>query len=259
MQNFGKIKNAFNGIFVETMVSKNDANKQLFKNYIQTIKENEILKTQFLVYDSIENKVEENDFKATLFLQENIDLLKKFSKKDITEANLTLAKPILFEQGKGDTKYFKENLHEDIATLIFTERNTKNIDKIVEATANVINYIKANKKAEITEAINLPSSMLSTMMVDKYNEKYSSLDENEKQILKVLIDSNDEQKKQVYTTTIRECIDLVNEKLKTSDLDAKDKLLRVKDKLLNDKLEINEDFSKNISKLVELKDSLKGN
>jgi TRAP-type C4-dicarboxylate transport system substrate-binding protein len=108
----------------------------------------------------------------------------------------------------------------------------------------------------VTEAIELPNSMLSTMMVDKYNEKYASLDESEKQVLKVLIDSTDEEKKEVYSSTLRECINLINEKLDTNDLEAKDKLLRVKDKLLNDKQEINEDFFKNISKLVELKNNL---
>jgi hypothetical protein len=257
MQNFGKIKNAFNGILVENMVLKNDANKLLFQKYIQTIKENKVLKTQFLVYDNIENKIEENEFKATQFVQANIDLLNKFTKKEIHEANANLARPILFEQG--ESKYSKDKLHEDITKLIFTEKTPKTLDSILEATARIVDYIKSNKKLELTEAINLPSSMLTTMMVDKYNEKYSSLDESEKQILKVLIDSTAEQKKIVYSKTIRECIDLINEKLKGSDLDAKDKLLRVKDKLLNDKLEINEDFEKNISKLIELKDSLNNN
>jgi hypothetical protein len=101
--------------------------------------------------------------------------------------------------------------------------------------------------------------MLSTIMVEKFNERYSSLDETEKNVLKVLIDSSDEKKKEVYSNTLRECIDLINEKLDTTDLEAKDKLLRVKDKLLNDKQEINENFIKNISKLVELRVSLKEN
>ena len=38
-----------------------------------------MLKTQFMVYNNIENKIEENEFKANLFLQENIALLKKYS------------------------------------------------------------------------------------------------------------------------------------------------------------------------------------
>ena len=67
----------------------------------------------------------------------------------------------------------------------------------------------------------------------------------------------DEEKKELYSLTIRECIDLINEKLSDSDLEVKDKLLRVKDKLLNDKQNVSEDFSKNISKLIELKNTLK--
>ena len=258
MQNFGKIKNAFNGILAESIVSKNGANKSLFKKYIKTIRENEILKTQFLVYDNIENKMEENEFKATQFVQENIRLFDKFTKKEILEANLLLSKPILFEQ---ETKSSNENvheiLHENISKLIFTDKSVSNIDSIIETTANIVNYIETNKKSEIVEAIGLPISMISTMMVDKYNERYSSLDESERKILKVLIDSTDEEKQEVYKTTIRECIVLINEKLTNADLEAKEKLLLVKDKLLNDKVEINEDFSKNISKLVELKNNLK--
>jgi hypothetical protein len=254
MQNFGKITNAFNGVLAEGLVSKDSNNKQIFKKYIKTIKENEILKTQFLVYNNIENKIEENEFKANLFLQENIALLKKFSKKDIVSANQLLVNKVSIEEGES---YPNEELHENISKLIFTDKTSSNIDTIVEATASIVNYMKTNKAKEVNESIDLPSSMISTIMVDKYNEKYSTLDESERQILKALIDSDDVKKKEVYSVTLRECIDLIDVKLVESDLDAKDKLLRVKDKLLNDKQEVNEDFFKNISKLVELKNSLK--
>jgi hypothetical protein len=69
----------------------------------------------------------------------------------------------------------------------------------------------------------------------------------------------DDEKKEVYGKVVRECIDLINEKLKDSDLETKDKLLQVKDRLLSDKQEINEEFIKNVSKLVELRSSLKEN
>ena len=255
MQNFGKIKNAFNGILVESFVKDNDSNKTLFKTYIKTIRENEALKTQFLVYNNIENKIEENELKANLFIQENIALLNKFSKKEILESNTKLAKSISIE----NELYEKQELHENLTKLIFLSKNAKNIDAIVEATSNLIIHMKNNKLKLVKEAIELPNSMLSTIMVDKYNEKYSSLDENEKEILKVLIKSNDDQKHEVYKKTLKECIDLINENLKEADLNAKDKLLQVKEKLLNDTIEINEHFFKNISKLVELKSSLKNN
>ena len=255
MQNFGKIKNAFNGILVESFVGDKESNKNIFKTYIKTIRENEALKTQFLVYNNIENKIEENEFKANLFLQENITLLNKFSKKDLLEANMKLAKSISIE----NESYEKQELHENLSELIFLKKTSKNIDAIVEATSKIIIHMKNNKLKLVKEAIELPNSMLSTIMVEKYNERYSTLDENEKEILKVLIESTDDQKQEVYKKTLKECIDLINENLKEADLNAKDKLLQVKEKLLNDTIEVNENFFKNISKLVELKSSLKNN
>lgn len=255
MQNFGKIKNAFNGILVESFVGNKESNKNLFKTYIKTIRENEALKTQFLVYNNIENKIEENELKANLFLQENIALLNKFSKKELLEANQHLAKSISIE----NESYEKQELHENLSELIFLKKTSKNIDAIVEASSKIIIHMKNNKLKLVKEAIELPNSMLSTIMVEKYNERYSTLDENEKEILKVLIESNNSQKQEVYKKTLKECIDLINENLKEADLNAKDKLLQVKEKLLNDSVEINENFFKNISKLVELKESLKNN
>ena len=255
MQNFGKIKNAFNGILVESFTGDKESNKNLFKTYIKTIRENEALKTQFLVYNNIENKIEENELKANLFLQENIALLNKFSKKELLEANQKLANSISIE----NESYEKQELHENLSELIFLKKTSKNIDAIVEATSKILIHMKNNKLKLVKEAIELPNSMLSTIMVEKYNERYSTLDENEKEILKVLIESTDDQKQEVYKKTLKECIDLINENLKEADLNAKDKLLQVKEKLLNDTIEINENFFKNISKLVDLKTSLKNN
>jgi hypothetical protein len=254
VQNFGKIKNAYNEILVESVVTKDKDKKDLFKSYLKTIKENESLKNQFLVYNVIENKVEINESKAKSFVDECINIISKYNTNDILKANNKLAENIVFEK---DSDYDKKELHENITTLIFTPKNTKNIDTILEAKSYVVNYIMNNKEKLVGEGIELPNSMLSTIMVDKYNERYADLDESDKEVLKTLIDSDDTKKKEVYSKTIRECIDLIDEKLKESSLDAKDKLLKVKDKLLNDKLEVNEDYTKNISKLVELRSSLK--
>ena len=256
MQNFGKIKNAFNGILVEAIVLKNDTNKSLFKKYVKTVKESEILRTQFLVYNNIENKIESDTNSANFFVTENIKLLEKFDIDDIITENNKLHS-LLKETPVEVYDERLSKLHESLSNLITTKRTPISIDGIGKDINNVVEYVKSNKVKETSNVIDLPSSMISTIMVDKYNEKYANLDESDKKILKVLIDSNDEQKKEVYSATIRECIELINDKLTGSDLDAKDKLLRVKDKMLNDKQEINEDFNKNISKLIELRDSLK--
>lgn len=253
MQNFGKIKNVFNELLVEGLTTKNGENVKLFKKYLNTIKENEILKTQFLVNSNIENKIETDREKAFQFVNENINLLSKFSKKEINEANKSL---MSLCSDFNDVDYDLKGLHENISTLIMTKKTTSTIDIIVESTSFIVDFILNNKPKVISECIDLPNSMLSSIMVDKYNEKYSTLNESEKSILKVLIDSDDNAKKDVYTKMVRECIDLINETYPNADLDSKDRLLRVKDKLLNDKVEINEDYFKNVSKLVELKESL---
>lgn len=255
MQNFGKIKNAFNNLLIEAIVRENPKGKQLFSSYVKAIKENKILRTQFLIYNNLETKVESNELKANLFLQENLNLLKQFSKKEILEANTKLASKIKNIEEVVENK----DLYENIATLIFTERLSENIDKIVDATAKIIEHIKDNKIKETVEAVEVPVSMLAGIMVEKYNTKYSDIDETEYKIVKTLIESNDEQKVIVYEEIKRECIDLINLKLNetTIDIEGKSKLLMAKDKLLNDKIEVNEDYLTTISKLVELRNNLK--
>jgi succinate dehydrogenase flavin-adding protein (antitoxin of CptAB toxin-antitoxin module) len=98
--------------------------------------------------------------------------------------------------------------------------------------------------------------MLSSILVEKYNNRYTELTETEREVIKILIESTDEEKLEVYTKINRECIDLIDNKLTESDLDTKDRLLRVKDKLLRNEIEMNEEFPKNISKLVDLKFTL---
>lgn len=254
VQNFGRIKNAYNDVLVESVMTKNKDKKDLFKSYVKTIKENEILKNQFLVYNLIENKIEPNESKARTFLDECLSILSKYNTSEILKANKQLVENILFEF---DNDYDKKELHENISTLICVGKTPKTIDTIVEAKAYVLNYIVNNTIKESSEGYGLPNSVVSKIMVEKYNEKYSSLDESEKEILKTLIDSDSDKKKEVYANAVRECIDLINEKLVESDLDTKDRLLRVKDKLLNDKQEIDENYFKNISRLVELRTSLK--
>lgn len=214
-----------------------------------------------MIYNNIENKIESDAFTANLFVSENLRLLEKYKISDIIKENKKLM--TLLKNVKTDIKESYDqrlsDLHESLSMLITTKKSTRNINEVTENLGKVITFIKENKAKEAKESIDLPNSMLSTIMVEKYNDRYSTLTESEKAILKVMIESTDEEKQEVYKQTLRECIDLINENLKEANLDAKDKLLQVKDKLLNDKLEVNENFFKNISKLVDLKTSLTNN
>jgi len=255
IKNFGTIKSVYNHLLSESLIDKSTDKKKLFKHYVDTINESKILRTLFEVYTNLENKVEPDFNKATLYVNESIALLNKYSKKDIYEANKKLAEKVSFEQ---DTTSDLAELHESITNLIFTEKTPKTIDVIVESTSKIVNHLVNNKPKEILESYDVPNSMLLGLLVEKYNSKYSELDTIEQSVIKSFVEGDDT-KKDVYSSMIRECLNLIDEKLDTKDLDAKDKLLKVKDKLLNDKLEINEDYVKNISKLVELRSNLKEN
>jgi hypothetical protein len=258
MQNFGKIKNIFNNILIEGIVKKDDNSKKLFKRYIKTIKESEILKNQFLIYNNIENRIDSDFSSANIFVYENLRLLDKYNHSDILNENKKLVNLI------GEDKLNIEiedkdlnKLYESLSNIIFTKRTAKNIDKITEEIKNVSKYITSNKPKEVNETVDLPISMLTNIMVEKYNEKYSMLDESEKELLKVLTDSNFEDKKNLYVKYIDECIDLVDNRLSESDIESKEKLLKVKNKLIDDKKELAEqDFLNKVSKLIELKNNL---
>lgn len=254
IKNFGKIKEVYNNALTEGIVKENKTGKGLFGSYLKHLKSNEVLKKQFLIYTSIESKVEPDRVKAMEFINETLSLISNHNKKEIFEANNKLVKDIIFEH---DITYDKLDLHNNISKLIFTEKNFNTIDEIIETKNKVADYIVNNKPKEINENFGLPNSIVTSLFVDKFNERYSDLDESEKQVLKTLLESTEEEKKELHNNLIRECITLIDAKFVDSDIELKDKLLKVKDKLLNEKTITNESYSKEITKLINLRNTLK--
>lgn len=256
MQNFGKIKNAFNEILVEGIFKKDATKKALFQEYIKTIKSSKILSTQFMVYRNIESRIEKNEFKASEYIKENINLLKKFKKTDIIRENMKLSKLL---KNSINENYELSDLHNEITNLIFTNSTPKTIDRIIESTNHIVNFVQTNVLKEETKKDVIPTELLADIAIDKFNEKYSDLSESDQQILKVALNGNDEEKSKTLNGVIQECIDLIDKELPNSNLETKDKLLRVKDKLLRTSY-ISESFMTDIERIIELKsDLLEGN
>ena len=97
MKNFGELKNRFNEILAESVIKKNDTGKKTFGKYIKMLKENEILKTQYHIFDNIENKYFKDKSDAKDYIKENISLLSNYSRKQIVEANSRLGGMISFK------------------------------------------------------------------------------------------------------------------------------------------------------------------
>lgn len=250
MQNFGKIKNAFNDIFAESISDKNVEKRKITKRFVRAISESKILKAQFLIYNNIENKVDESEFSANLFVTENIKLLKSYSKDEIVAENKKLVTLSQMVSSRLDNDYPEKDLHESITSLIFTEPTPTTVQEVTNNRLTIVNHIKENKEKEITESSDIPTSLLANLIVDKFNEKYADLTETEHKVLNVMMDrDNDKEREEIFTETLRGCIDIVNNKLKEST--SKDKLLDVKDKLLRTEY-IKESFTEDITKLLDL-------
>ena len=94
------------------------------------------------------------------------------------------------------------------------------------------------------------------MATNRFNLKYADINESEKEIIKTILNGNEEDKKNVYETLKNECIDIIDNRLTEEiDLGLKDKILKVKDKLL--RMTYNPDeYVKDIDRVYELKKSV---
>ena len=253
MKNFGEVKYIYNSLLAEGIAKNSDKEKNEFKKYVKTIKENKALKTQFDIYYNLENKVESDGWKALNYVNECLALMDKFSKKEIKDANIKLNESEFVKNSETIINEGKAKLYSAINTLINTSASPNTLDTIVEAKHVVVDYILNNKKeTNIAEGYGLPNSVLSEIAVEKFNEAYADLSESEKEAISVLVGTNESEKEELYKKTIKECIELVNGKLAESNVDVKEKLLATKENLLN-RVFSSESFVNDITKVLELK------
>jgi hypothetical protein len=170
--------------------------------------------------------------------------------------NSKLASMLIGIKHNVEDKYNLSNLHESITKLTFINKTPQNIENVMTEVKNITDYILANKPKEVNESFDLPLSMLSKLMVEKYNDKYSSLSEADKEVIKVLINPDVDAKKELYQKEVNECVKIIDTLLTEESGEAKEKLLKVKAKLLEDQEIDNDKFLDKISKLMELKNNL---
>lgn len=251
MNNFGNIKDTFNNILSTSIMNKDEEGKKLFSTYVKTLKEEASLKNEYLIYKNLTTKKFDDENEAKYFIKENIKLLKN---NDSVEAIKKL------ETILGDKEIVKEN--EEIYSHIDVLRNTELTPKTIEKIQESLKYVstKMLEKVVIEEnefdGVEVPPSVLTKMATNRFNLKYQDISEGEKEIIKTILNGNDEDKKEVYNNLKTECIDIIDKKLNENvDLDIKDKLLKVKDKLL--RMTYNPDeYVKDINNVYELKNSV---
>jgi len=263
--NFGTLKDIFVQELIESYVSGNNKGKYLYKNFLKILKENETLKTAFIVYKNIEDKTIKSETSANEYLKESISLLENFrGDKSLSVQSKKLVN-LLKENGINVNDFKTKELHESIQNLITKKKSISTIDSLHESRSNVISWLMSDKE-QISESKdqtyvkeNIDLKKFLEIAVSKFNEKYGdSLNEEEKNILKVLRENDKESLKDLVESLINENIELINENLENyyENISVKEKLLNAKDVIYRMR-ENDDSFSEKILKLYDLKNDLK--
>ncbi len=263
--NFGYIKDSLVKNASSLYLNENKIDKTL-KEFLNVVKSSPILTLEFIVYKNIENKYISDDVLATRYIDENISMLKDFTKKEIIEENDKLSN-FINEDYVIDNH--KSRLYESIESIIIEnskESKYKNIDKIHGSFEYILNHIKNNKANDIIQENKsvfeeykdkyLNTDFIFNNAVKKFNEKYSHLSEGEKRVLKVIINEQEDKKELLFNEIINETIDKVDTMLKAEDdPNISNKLIKVKTKINEMKFN-KETLIDDIVKLNALKESL---
>ena len=255
MKNFGELKNTFSEILVESILRKDAKLKGVVKQYLKLVKEDKAIRLQTMVYGNLENVSSKDDKYIDTYITENIKILKSVNNHTKNEANKKLVKILenkLVTKIKVDYPDNLKSLHNHIHNL---GNSVYNVDTIIESRNGINGYIMGNEKKEPISENLVPTKLLTKLSVQKFNEKYKELTEDEIKLVKTIQTSNVDEREVLLKEMTTECIDLVNKSVKSSSNDVKEKLLNVKERLLESKFDEKE-FTSDIIKLIDLKQSL---
>lgn len=177
-------------------ISIEESKKNAF-DFFDVIKKSPILQLEFKVFNNIEGKYIENDMFAKEYIDNNIKLFEIYTLDEVNAERIKLKKfineDIINENDERVKLYVAINNLIDESLKISDDVD---VDKIHESFTFVFNHIK-NPKKELIENIDVETinEDVIEIAINKFNKKYSSLNESDKDLLKTLIKSNNEEKK----------------------------------------------------------------
>jgi len=256
MYNFSKIKNTYNLVYLDYFKTKDKKLKSLFEFYIRKIKSSNLLKEEFNIYSVLNNSMFESDVDAQNFITECVIQMSLLNNDEMSKLHTELSNKLVankYELSESESNV--ENLFEKYLNI---KRKSGNLPLISETSLELRKSIIGNvDPKETLDYVNIPSDVLTSIMVDKFNNKYSSLDEGSRGLFNILMDDNDDSKKTFLNNSVKECLNKVNSKLLESsgDLDLKTMLLSAKEKLLS--IEYSPDtFTSDVSRVIDLKSNI---
>lgn len=190
--------------------------KKISSGFVEILKNSPILQLEYKVFNNIESKHIDNDLTASRYIDNNIKLFEIYTIKEIETEHKKLDKFVSKSKNFDENKY---ELYINIGNLIneSLQSNEKvDVDNIHESFTYVLNYIKEPKNV-ISIDNDLINENIIDLAINKYNDRYQSLDENDKTLLNLILKSNIKEKENIFETIKRENIELL-EKVNKSEI-----------------------------------------
>jgi len=173
-----------------------EESKKLTTDFFDVVKNSPILQLEFKVFSNLENKHIENDLAATRYIDSNIKLFEVYT---INEIDAEREKLNEFVEGGSIVAELERaclyNAIDNLITESINDYDKIDVDAMHESFNVVLNHIKTPKKALIESVDVKPiNEEILEIAVEKFNERYDTLNENDKNLLKKLIKSTDEEK-----------------------------------------------------------------
>lgn len=202
-----KLKNSY---FENNFINES---KKLTSDFLDVINNSPILQLEFKIFNNIENKHIDNDLSATRYIDSNIKLFEIYTAQEITKEHEKLS-PFINNE-KLDENSSKAKLYNAIDYLIkesLSDYNNIDVDNIHESFTIVLNHIKEPKKllVESVNELNNINEDVIKIAINKFNEKYDSLNENDAILLKQLMYGTDKDKEELLESYKLESLTLLN-------------------------------------------------
>ncbi len=243
-----KLKKAF---FGNTNINESS---DVSKRFMDVVKSSPLLQLEFKVFNALDSKHINDDFTATRFIDNNIKLFETYTVKELTNERKKLSS-FVDESVKIDEK--KKALYDSINNLIMESlapSDEVNVDVVHEAFSHILTHIKTplDKRTDIlVESMNIDkiNNDIIEIAIRKFNDKYSDLNEDDKNLLVTLIKSSDSEKKELFETYKTEAINLLGKIDDPTAFEKRDAVLEKVNGITYDPKLVNE----SIIKLHELK------
>lgn len=252
--NVGVVTYIISNILKENYFNNNLINesKQLVNELFDIINESPILQLEFSVYNNIENKYIDNELMASRYIDNNIKLFEIYTIDEINDEHDKLKNIINETPVNIEPKTNK--LHESINELIkqsIDDYENIDVDKLHESFSFILNHIMKPKNQTNSNSDVINEDVIE-IAVDKFNEKFSVLNEDERNLFNKLINYNMDEKQSFFNTLKTETISLLED---ISNNEIVDKVNTAITTLNETKCDSN-NIDDNIIKLFELNKSI---